>query len=72
MPYVIDWYKTDTGPIAGRDHAVKTLEDRDKAVAKIIRDLGFEAAVERASSLPESGGTIELPDGTVIEVRPTD
>lgn len=55
--------------------AVATLDEARKAAYRAVADSNAHAldatAAHAAHNLPESGGTIALPDGRVIEVEPT-
>jgi 16S rRNA G527 N7-methylase RsmG len=82
MPYIITTTtasarsidsQRDVGYIVTR-RAVATLEKAREAVASSVRannPYAFAKIVAAKNAVTESGGTITLPDGTVIEVAPT-
>lgn len=76
MPYVIT---TNQGRAFGRSpirvlsrRAVATLDEAQKEAAKGQQGLVRASIAAEFSRFPEQGGTINLPDGTEIEVSPAD
>jgi hypothetical protein len=75
MPYTITtgkrFYYPDSGvggvQIESR-FAVATLEEARDKVYELVENM-VDYPAHEATSIGEAGGTIDLPDGTVIEVR---
>jgi hypothetical protein len=75
MPYIVTTKQPHGGgvvPFILSRQAVATLEEARGVVAGLAEAgrRGREDVLAAIGSLPESGGTITLPDGTVIEVEP--
>jgi hypothetical protein len=81
MPYVITTRhnRAETAPLTFPSRrAVATLEERRAALIDLLEThkprinsaSTFRALVDCVIDLPESGGTITLPDGTEIKVEP--
>jgi hypothetical protein len=75
MPYLITTknrldHRADVEALLRGRRAVATLEEARIEAAVLLRSHGEEGKAQGVEMwLPESGGTVTLPDGTVIEVE---
>jgi hypothetical protein len=82
MPYIVTTRRPDRSydhEVLGEDrggvsrHAVATLEEAQDHIYSVCAEgeTDDEIIADEIDRMPEQGGTITLPDGTVIEVEQT-